>query len=335
MSNSPLVSVMALCYNHSSFVIQALDSVLNQTYKNIELIIIDDNSTDGSQEIIENWIKEYKEECTFIKHKVNRTIGYSYNEFLRLAKGKFISSISTDDFFEPSKTEKQLEAFRFLDSDFGIIYSDLNVVDKSNNVLNTSFYDWYMGEKSPPSGNLLEKFIYLNPVQVTGTLVKREVYNQVGPYDESMAAEDWDMGFRWARLYKFQFFPEVLASYRISNSQYNAVLRKDTGIQYQFLMTNHKMFLKHLDLEKNIRVRIIEQLQKNYIYILSNKHSLRAENKNIAKLLFNLNPSIKSLVLLLVVNLNLSFLFLATISLLNRFSLFFRNRVNSLKGIET
>ena len=58
MNNRPLVSIMALCYNHKNFVVQALNSILNQTYHNIELFIIDDNSSDGSQEIIEKWIND-------------------------------------------------------------------------------------------------------------------------------------------------------------------------------------------------------------------------------------------------------------------------------------
>ena len=70
----PLVSIVALCYNHESYLKETLDSILNQTYKNIQLIIIDDCSKDNSISLIKNWIHKNKVECVFIAHKENRGV---------------------------------------------------------------------------------------------------------------------------------------------------------------------------------------------------------------------------------------------------------------------
>ena len=70
MHNKPLVTVICLCYNHAAFIVEALDSVLNQTHSNVELIIADDFSTDNSVDVIENWLKNHPN-ISFFANKVN------------------------------------------------------------------------------------------------------------------------------------------------------------------------------------------------------------------------------------------------------------------------
>jgi len=327
MKEEPLVSVMVLCYNHKDFVVQALDSVLNQTYKNIEVIIIDDNSSDGSQELIEKWVRDNKVACRFIKHTSNRPIGYSYNEFLKLAKGKYISAIATDDLFYPSKTEKQVALFATLTEEYGVVYSDLNVIDRDNNLLDNSFYKWYLKDTEPTSGNLLDAFMKCNPVQVTGTLVKREIYDKVGPYDESMVGEDWDMGLRWARICKFFYHNEVVGAYRRSLNQFNAVASRDKKLQFKIQDMIHRIFIKHLDLEGDFRNKVVDQLKSNHKEMLSSEYLARKQNIEISTFLFKTKPSFISLVILITAYFNIPNLYPSVKSMMNRLSLFVKKRI--------
>lgn len=326
MTEQPLVSVMALCYNHRDFLEQALNSVLNQTYANIELFIIDDNSTDGSQMVIEKWIRDHNVDCTFIKHDTNRTIGYSYNEFLSLAKGRFISSLATDDYFHPLKTQKQVELLLSLPQEFGIVYSELMVVDEKNDILHESFYKWYLGDQKPITGDLVSAFMKRNPVQVTGTLVRREVYDTVGPYDDSMVGEDWDMGLRWSRSFKFFFQDEVLAFYRKSRNQFNAVASRDKHLQFKIYDMIHRIFVKHLDLQGELRGEVIQRLKQNYIDMLGSEYLTRKQSIEISQFLFRTQPAIWSFFFVTAAHLNVSFLYPMLKSSLNRALLFAKNR---------
>src|SRR6478672_5840202 len=108
MVDGPLVSVIALCYNHSRFVVECLESIRTQTYQPLHIILIDDQSKDNSVALIEEWIGTHHVTCTFIKHTTNKGICKSLNEGLSLARGKYISIIATDDVWLPEKLEHQV-----------------------------------------------------------------------------------------------------------------------------------------------------------------------------------------------------------------------------------
>ena len=94
-----LVSIICTCYNHSSFVIEALESVFNQSYKNIEIIIIDDASSDNSVYLIENWLLD-KPNILFLKNEENKGITTSFNKASKYAKGEFLIDFATDDILD-------------------------------------------------------------------------------------------------------------------------------------------------------------------------------------------------------------------------------------------
>jgi glycosyltransferase involved in cell wall biosynthesis len=296
-NDQPLVSILALCYNHEKFVIKALESIRNQSYKNIELFIIDDNSTDNCQNEIQGWIDRFNVQCHFIKHAQNRSICYSYNEFLALARGKYISSMATDDFYETDKIETQVNLFRSISEDYGVVYGDMRVIDEDGNITHGSFYRWYLDGKSPQSGNMISSYIQYNPVHVLGVLVKREIYDKVGPYDESLIFEDWDMGFRWARICKFYYHSDIVANYRKFSGQMTDTYWKDAKKYLKILDTKFKIYLKHLDLEDQVRELIIAQLRLVHNEMLQNEYFTTRDNISICKKLFKIQPTLDYLLL--------------------------------------
>src|SRR5688572_3746734 len=116
--DKPLVTVICLCYNHERFVREAITSVLSQTYSNLQVIVVDDKSTDKSVDAIRDKIAPYGE-ITFLPLPTNHGNCRAFNKGLALAKGEYIIDFATDDLMAPERISKQVEAFQQLDSSYG------------------------------------------------------------------------------------------------------------------------------------------------------------------------------------------------------------------------
>lgn len=213
MQNSPLVSIICLSYNHAQFVEEALNSVLAQTYKNIELLIADDCSPDHSKTVIENWCKTHPN-VVFVANTANLGNTKTFNKMLALSKGEYVMDLAADDILVPDCVAKQLQAFE--NSKFkntGIVYGNAEIISENNDHL--EFY-YEVDEKGnllnpPPSGAIYRSVIgQYHKICSVSSLVKREVYDKLGGYDENLAYEDLDLWIRAARIYDFEFIPDVL-----------------------------------------------------------------------------------------------------------------------------
>jgi len=221
IQSKPLVTVIAMCYNHARFVRECLDSIGRQSYTNIQLIITDDCSNDGSQELIESWIHKAGINCQFLKHVKNVGICRTANEALALARGKYISGVATDDIWQPNKLQVQVDLIERLPDKVGIIYSDAFQMSEDGKLLDKKFIEAHAqcDVESKPSGNLHTTMWQGNFIPGMATLVRRECYDRVGVYDENLFFEDWDMWLRISREYDFYYSDEISARYRIvSNS---------------------------------------------------------------------------------------------------------------------
>ena len=119
-SSFPLVTIIIPSYNHSKWIGDSIESVLHQTYKNIELIIVDDGSSDNSKEVINRYISDSRVK-TIYKQK-NKGAGHSVNLALDIAVGKYISILPSDDWYLPEKTKLQVEHFEQLPDSVGVVY---------------------------------------------------------------------------------------------------------------------------------------------------------------------------------------------------------------------
>ena len=111
MQEKPLVTIICLSYNHEKFVIESLNSVINQNYAPIELLIVDDFSTDNSKVVIENWLVQHPQ-VLFIVNTTNLGNTKSFNNVLKLAKGDYIIDLAADDVLLPNGIEMQVNAFQ-------------------------------------------------------------------------------------------------------------------------------------------------------------------------------------------------------------------------------
>ena len=205
--NNPKVTVIIPCYNREDYIRETVDSVLNQTYSNIELICVDDGCTDGTREILDN----YADTIIVLEHagRVNKGQSAAINLGMENAAGKYIAILDSDDLFAPEKIEKQV---KYLEehSDIGLVYVNGYGVDGNGERL-YSFYDHSHIEKSDPERVLMDCY-FLIP---NNSLVRKTAFELAGKFDEKLrSAQDHDMAIRLAEVTKLAYLNEYLFYYR-------------------------------------------------------------------------------------------------------------------------
>jgi glycosyltransferase involved in cell wall biosynthesis len=207
---NPLVTVICTCFNHERFLKESLDSVLNQTYQEIEIIIIDDASKDGSRAIIESYLKE-GHGIKAVFNEENKGICASFNKGLMLAKGKYIIDFATDDVMESNKIERQVQYFEKLDDTYAAVFTNaLHINEESKSM------DLHFGRnESVPSGDIYKIVISRFFLPAASIMIRKKVLEELGGYDESLAYEDFDFWVRSSRNYKYAYLDEPLIRHRI------------------------------------------------------------------------------------------------------------------------
>lgn len=222
MSDHPLVSVIIPSYNHARYVAGAIESVLAQTYPNLELIVIDDGSKDNSHEVISGYADDPR--VTVILNTENRGQSYVINRALEMAKGEFISLLPSDDWYLPRKTELQVAKFFESGLDIGVVYAAgerfFEDTGESKRVILPIHTGW-IAEKLIREGN----FVY--PVT---PLFRREVFAKAPPH-EGFKAEGEAVYLRIALHYQFEYVDEVVAVMR----DHNFNIGKNVGVMYDQL----------------------------------------------------------------------------------------------------
>ena len=223
MQNTPLVSVICLSYNHASYVVEALESVLNQSYPNIELIIADDCSSDSSKKVIENWLTKHPN-ILFIPNEVNLGNTKTFNNAAKHAKGTYFIDLAADDILLPNCVELQIKAFQNSNyTNVGIVYANINLVNENGEFISV----YYNKDENPESGDIYEMVISRSTkICSVASMVKKEVFETVGYYDESLAHEDLDLWVRASRVYSFEYISEIIALKRELSTSLSAHFNK-------------------------------------------------------------------------------------------------------------
>ncbi|MHC2991108.1 glycosyl transferase [Pontibacter sp. HJ8] len=212
----PLVSIICLCYNHARFLAEALDSVLVQTYPNLEIILVDDCSTDHSVAIIEEYLQKYPQ-LTFISTGTNQGNTRAFNMGWRASSGEYIIDFATDDVLLPDRVEKQVKAFLSLDESYGVVYSDAEYIDDNSRHLSYHCTRNPQGEviSFAPSGDIFHHLLGRYFICPPTMMMKRRVLESLNGYDEALAYEDFDFWIRSSRNYKYFFLVDVTTRRRV------------------------------------------------------------------------------------------------------------------------
>jgi len=206
----PIVSVVIPTYNRKLMLKRALDSVLNQTLKDIEIIVVDNASVDGTEAFIKN-IQDPR--IRYIKHETNRGGPAARNTGIKNAKAPFIALLDDDDECFPTKLEKQLEVFKQASVNTGLVYTSAEIYDESKQkricVNPTGF-----------RGQVYTRVLLGTIFGSATILIKRECFDKVGVFDENLSScQDWDMWLRIARYFEFDYVDEVLARVNMHGEQ--------------------------------------------------------------------------------------------------------------------
>ncbi len=199
---NPEISVIIPTYNRSRLVERAVTSVINQTYKDLEIIVVDDCSTDNTEEVIRGIDDE---RVTFIKLESNKGAPAARNEGIKASKAQYISLLDSDDEYLPNKLELQFNKFEELPNEIGIVYCGYFILYDS---------DKPYGKVLPRyRGSLSDILLKHNCLGSPTPLIRKECFNVCGMFDESLpSCQDWDMWIRISHKYKFDFINEPLAN---------------------------------------------------------------------------------------------------------------------------
>lgn len=213
----PLVSVIVPCYNREPYLREALDSALAQTFRDYEVILADDASTDRSAEIA----KEYGDRVRLVA--LTRHVGLPgvvRNMALEQARGRYMAFLDSDDAWYPGKLERQV-VFMESHPDLPLCHTYCHVVDASSRVLHVRHESML-----PPTGPCFEQLLTHCFVSTSTVMVRADVFQAIGGYFSSdpffRVGEDYECFLRVAQKYAFGLLPEVLGRYR----------RSDAGMTY-------------------------------------------------------------------------------------------------------
>jgi glycosyltransferase involved in cell wall biosynthesis len=210
MVKNPTVSVIIPTHNRAKLIGKAIKSVLNQTYQDFEIIIVDDGSTDNTEETVKSF-NNFK--IRYISHSNNRGISAARNTGIRASRGKYIALLDSDDEWLPEKLDQQIKVFQNASSEVGVVCSwSYNIDEKGN----------YISKRCLPKkdGYIYEDLLSTDPISVPTVLIRKECFHRVGLFDNLLnAQQDWDMWIRIAKYYKFVLIKIPLVKYRIHPNQ--------------------------------------------------------------------------------------------------------------------
>ena len=207
---NPLVSIVIPVYNGSNYVREAIDSALEQTYDNIEILVVNDGSTDNTEKIV----KTYGEKLRYF-YKENGGVATALNLGIKEAKGEYISWLSHDDMYYPNKIENQISYLKkFKDNKKIILYSDYYVIDLVSNNSHEYVMHQNLDDSGTKTGNL--KLLFKADLHGCSLLIPKECFEKVGYFDEKLkTTQDYDLWFKFIdQGYLFKYVNKTLISTR-------------------------------------------------------------------------------------------------------------------------
>ena len=212
----PLVSVICVNYNQAEYIEDAISSVLTQSYKNIELIIVDDHSLDSSKETI-NSIRIRNPEIRIVMLEKNSGICKAFNSGFRISNGEYIIDLAADDILLPDRIKEGIKEFQEKGIKYGVNFTNAAFI---NNSAQTTGFQYKINgqgitEDYVPEGSiyreLLEKYTICAPTMMT----RRSVLEALHGYDETLFYEDFDFWVRSSRITNYCFTNKILVKKRI------------------------------------------------------------------------------------------------------------------------
>jgi glycosyltransferase involved in cell wall biosynthesis len=246
MSSNPLVSVVIPTYNRTRQTIAAIESVLAQTYPNLEIIVVDDGSKDGSAEEIQRFIRERTDGChqIFFFSQPNQGASVARNIGISKARGEYIAFLDSDDSWDPEKLESQMQALEQFKNECGVCFTDARLVNNSGMDI-SSFrlhgrnYRQLIGIDRDAAKSLAASF---SGFWVSSLLVRADIARQIGGFSQDISfVEDRDFHFRLALVTSVAYVNKQLIRTDRSPSPPGSAIRPWDKVEVQFQQQQHML----------------------------------------------------------------------------------------------
>jgi glycosyltransferase involved in cell wall biosynthesis len=239
--NQPKVSVIIPTYNRAHLLGRAIKSVLNQTYQDFEIIVVDDGSTDNTREIIKNFSEN---RIRYYCHKRNKGYPEALNTGLSLTRGKFIAFQDDDDEWFPEKLYRQMMIFNKAEQKIGVVYSGFWKIRNDKKIYVPSSH---VVQKE---GNIHTELLKGNFIGMPTSIVRRECFDKVGMFDTAISClQDWELWIRISKYYEFKYIPEpLMISYYTQGSVNEKSILEDIRV-LDFIIKKH-----YEDFNKNKKI---------------------------------------------------------------------------------
>jgi len=248
-----LVSVIIPVYNRESLIASTLDSVLNQSYSQLDIIVVNDGSSDKTNEILSVYQANYSQKITVINQNNQGQIK-ARNNGIKKAKGEYIAFLDSDDLWLGNKLEKQLPLFN--NGNVGLVFSGNYNINNAGDIIATEPIESVLGT------NIYKDLLVENLMAGGSVVIKHKTLIDVGLFDESLeAAENWDLWIRISRIYKADFIREPLMKYRIHSGN----MSKNSSLM---LSATKSILDKHLSgsIESSSEKNVYCQAYASYFY---------------------------------------------------------------------
>jgi glycosyltransferase involved in cell wall biosynthesis len=239
---NPLVSIIIPAYNAEKYIKGAIESALAQTYKNIEIVVVDDGSTDKTKDIV----KEFADKRIKYIYQKNSGVAITRNTGIKNSTGEYIAFLDADDYYFPKKIEEEI---KFLEQNkkFDLVYC--NMVHFYDNAPNKYFtHKGYF-----PSGNVFGDLLNGFFGQLNAVLIPKKIFNKVGLFDANLHySEDWNLCLQIARFgFSFGFLNKRLVKIRISSDSHSR-MENQWKMKNNNLMIFERLFDSMTEKEKRV-----------------------------------------------------------------------------------
>lgn len=211
-NGTPLITVIIPVYNGAEYVGETIESALRQTYRNLEVIVVDDGSTDATLSVLQSYA--HQDERVRVISQPNSGVSKARNTAIAAARGEFIAPLDADDLWLPTKLDRQLRRMLEAGEDTGIVYTWWAWIDERGIIVDRS-PRWTI------EGDVLDKLMYINFIgNASVPLFRKHCLVEAGGYNPELAAaksggcEDLEVALRIASRYSIAVVPDILVGYR-------------------------------------------------------------------------------------------------------------------------
>ena len=288
MHTGKLVSAIIPAYNAQKFIQKTLDSIIQQTYANLEIIVVDDGSIDDTASVVMANLNTDKR-IKFLRQP-NLGVAAARNLAIDHSKGEFIAPCDADDLWHPQKIEKQIQCMTVSGGNVGLVYVWTEQIDEYDQVIS-------FGKKYDIKGNVIRPLLFTNFVGGGSTpLIRRSCIDTVGNYNltfkerNCQGAEDWEFYLRIAGDFQFKLVPSVLLKYRITNnsmSRNREEMIRSIELANRYAMRRYYRLYPGIFKKKQSRISLMKSRYSNICgdYATSVKFIFRAILQNPIKIL--------------------------------------------------